>query len=129
MHAVNPKAAVVQGIAAYASVLDVPGDVEVAFIAVPADSVIAVTRECASERGSRARGDLVGVRGDRRGGLARQSELLEMCRDSGMRLIGPNCMGVVNTDPDVLLNGTFATTCPPAGRVGFLSQSGALGSP
>jgi acyl-CoA synthetase (NDP forming) len=44
-----------------------------------------------------------------------------------MRLIGPNCMGVVNTDPDVRLNGTFATTWPPAGRVGFLSQSGALG--
>ena len=60
-------------------------------------------------------------------GAALQRELLDVCRASGMRLIGPNCMGVVNTDPAVQLNGTFATTWPPTGRVGFLSQSGALG--
>ena len=60
-------------------------------------------------------------------GSSLQHELLEVCRASGMRLIGPNCMGVVNTDPEILLNGTFATTWPPAGRVAFLSQSGALG--
>jgi acyl-CoA synthetase (NDP forming) len=60
-------------------------------------------------------------------GLALQHGLLGICRASGMRLIGPNCMGVVNTDPAILLNGTFATVYPPAGRVGFLSQSGALG--
>ncbi len=60
-------------------------------------------------------------------GLALQHDLVEVCRAFGMRLIGPNCMGVVNTDPEVLLNGTFATTWPPPGRVGFLSQSGALG--
>ena len=60
-------------------------------------------------------------------GAALQRELVEVCRASGMRMIGPNCMGVVNTDPDVQLNGTFSTTWPPVGRVGFLSQSGALG--
>jgi acyl-CoA synthetase (NDP forming) len=60
-------------------------------------------------------------------GPERQRELLEVCRSSGMRLVGPNCMGVVNTDPEISLNGTFASARPPEGRVGFLSQSGALG--
>ena len=127
VHAVNPKSAVVQGIAAFPSVLDIPGHVDVAFVAVPAAHVIAVAREC-GEKG--VRGLVVisaGFAETGSDGAALQRELLDVCRASGMRLIGPNCMGVVNTDPAVQLNGTFATTWPPAGRVGFLSQSGALG--
>jgi acetate---CoA ligase (ADP-forming) len=127
VHAINPKSPVVQGIAAYPSVLDVPGHVDVAFIAVPAAHVVAVAREC-GEKG--VRGLVVisaGFAETGPDGASLQRELVEVCRASGMRLIGPNCMGVVNTDPEVQLNGTFATTWPPAGRVGFLSQSGALG--
>ena len=60
-------------------------------------------------------------------GPERQRELVEICRRWGMRLVGPNCMGVVNTDPEVDLNGTFATVAPDPGTVGFLSQSGAVG--
>jgi acyl-CoA synthetase (NDP forming) len=60
-------------------------------------------------------------------GPARQEELLGICRRWGMRLIGPNCMGVVNTDPEVAMNGTFASIAPTPGSVGFLSQSGAVG--
>jgi acetyl coenzyme A synthetase (ADP forming)-like protein len=127
VHAVNPKTPVVQGIAAYPSVLDVPGDVDVAFVAVPAVHVIPVARQCA-EKG--VRGLVVisaGFAETGEEGAALQRDLVQVCRASGMRLIGPNCMGVVNTDPDVMMNGTFATTWPPAGRIGFLSQSGALG--
>ena len=127
VHAINPKSPVVQGIAAYPSVLDVPGHVDVAFIAVPATHVIAVAREC-GEKG--VRGLVVisaGFAETGADGASLQRELVEVCRASGMRLIGPNCMGVVNTDPEVQLNGTFSTTWPPVGRVGFLSQSGALG--
>ncbi len=127
VHAINPKSPVVQGIAAYPSVLDVPGHVDVAFIAVPAAHVIGVAREC-GEKG--VRGLVVisaGFAETGADGASLQRELVEVCRASGMRLIGPNCMGVVNTDPEVQLNGTFATTWPPVGRVGFLSQSGALG--
>jgi acetyl coenzyme A synthetase (ADP forming)-like protein len=127
VHAINPKSSVVQGIAAHPSVLDVPGDVDVAFIAVPAAHVIAVARECGQKR---VRGLVVisaGFAETGPEGSSLQHELLDVCRAFGMRLIGPNCMGVVNTDPEVQLNGTFATTWPPAGRVGFLSQSGALG--
>ena len=60
-------------------------------------------------------------------GKARQAELVNVCRGAGMRLIGPNCMGIANTNPAVLLDATFAPGVPPRGRVGFSSQSGALG--
>ena len=127
VYPVNPSTPAVQGVPAYPSVLEIPGEVDVAFIAVPAARVVDVARECA-EKG--VRGMIVisagfGETGPE--GLDRQHELLEVCRASGMRLIGPNCMGVVNTRSDLLLNGTFVTAWPPSGRVGFLSQSGALG--
>src|SRR6185295_17431386 len=60
-------------------------------------------------------------------GKARQSELMSVCRGAGMRLIGPNCMGIINADPEVRMDATFAPGEPPSGRVGFSSQSGALG--
>jgi len=60
-------------------------------------------------------------------GRARQSELLRICRMTGMRLIGPNCMGIINTESGVRLDATFSPHVPLAGRVGFFSQSGALG--
>lgn len=127
VYPVNPKAAVVQGVPAYPSILDVPGEVDVAFVTVPAELVAGVARECGEKR---VRGLVVisaGFGETGGGGPARQRELLEICRAYGMRLIGPNCMGIVNTDPEIRLNGTFATVYPPPGRVGFLSQSGALG--
>src|SRR4029453_8573281 len=60
-------------------------------------------------------------------GAQRTAQLRRACREAGMRLIGPNCLGVVNTNPNVRLDATFAPAMPLAGRVGFLSQSGALG--
>lgn len=127
VYPVNPKAAVVQGVPAYPSILEVPGEVDVAFVTVPAELVAGVAREC-GEKGIRGLVVISAGFGETGGeGPARQRELLEICRAYGMRLIGPNCMGIVNTDPEIRLNGTFATVYPPPGRVGFLSQSGALG--
>ncbi|HEX5949979.1 MAG TPA: GNAT family N-acetyltransferase, partial [Actinomycetota bacterium] len=127
VYPVNPKATVVQGVPAYASILDVPGDVELAFITVPAPLVASVADEC-GRKGVRALVVISAGFGETGGdGPTRQEELLAVCRAHGMRLIGPNCMGVVNTDPGIRLNGTFATNSPPTGKVGFLSQSGALG--
>lgn len=124
---VNPKADVVHGVLAYPSIGDVPRDVDVAFIVVPAPLVARVAREC-GEKGVRGlvviSAGFAEVGGD---GPARQQELMDICRAYGMRVIGPNCMGIVNTDDEIRLNGTFATIYPPPGRVGFLSQSGALG--
>jgi acetate---CoA ligase (ADP-forming) len=127
VHPVNPKAPSIHGVKAYPSIEDIPGPVDVAFICVPATSVIEVARSC-GEKGVRGlvviSSGFAEVGGE---GTALQQELLATCRGFGMRMIGPNCMGVANTDPEVLLNGTFASTWPITGRVGFMSQSGALG--
>jgi acetyl coenzyme A synthetase (ADP forming)-like protein len=127
VYPVNPKAEVVHSVPAYPSIADIPGSVELAFIVVPAPFVLEAAEQC-GRKGVRAlvviSSGFSEVGGD---GIERQHRLVEICRENGMRLIGPNCMGIVNTAPDVNLNGTFATVYPPAGRVGFLSQSGALG--
>lgn len=127
IYPVNPGAEVVQSVVAYPTVEDIPGPVDLAVIVVPAALVVDVARQCGA-KGVRA---LVVVSsgfaetGDE--GRDRQRELLAVCREFGMRLIGPNCMGIMNVSPDVRLNATFAPTFPPHGRVGFSSQSGALG--
>ncbi len=127
VYPVNPKAAAVQSVAAYPSVDDLPGPVDLAVLAVPAPQVAPVARACAA----RGVGALVvlsaGFAESGPEGAERQLELLEICRRSGMRLVGPNCLGVINTDPTVRMNATFGPTLPVHGRVGFGSQSGALG--
>ncbi|MGH2735189.1 MAG: GNAT family N-acetyltransferase [Actinomycetota bacterium] len=127
VYPINPKAEVVHSVRAYPSVLDVPGPVDLAVIVVPAPLVVDIAKECAT-KGVRA---LViisagfGETGEE--GIARQRELMSVCRTAGMRVIGPNCMGIINTAPDVMLDASFAPLFPPRGRVGFSSQSGALG--
>lgn len=127
VYPVNPKSEVVQSVPAYKSVLECPGPVDLALVVVPAVAVTRVARECA-EKGVKA---LVvissGFAEIGKEGAALQRELVEVCRGSGMRLVGPNCMGIVNTDPKVSMNAQFAPLSPAHGRVGFLSQSGALG--
>jgi acetate---CoA ligase (ADP-forming) len=127
VHPVNPFADAVQGVAAHRSVRDIPADVDLAFVVVPAAEVLDVTRECA-EKGVRAVVVIsAGFAETGEEGRQLQRELVDLCRETGMRLVGPNCMGVVNTDPDVMLDGTFAQASPPEGRIAFMSQSGALG--
>lgn len=127
VHPVNTTAAAVQGVAAFPSVLDIPQRIDVAFVAVPAEHVATVARQCA-EKGVRGLVVITSGFAETSGeGPARERELIEICSDAGMRLIGPNCMGIVNTDPEVGLFGTFASATPAVGNVAFLSQSGALG--
>jgi acetate---CoA ligase (ADP-forming) len=124
---VNAKAGVVQSVLAYSSVCDCPGPVDLAFIVVPAAAVLSVAKECA-QKGVRALVVIsAGFAEVSDAGARLQQELVEVCRKAGMRLIGPNCMGIVNTDPLVSLNGQFAPYKPIPGKVGFLTQSGALG--
>jgi acetyl coenzyme A synthetase (ADP forming)-like protein len=127
VYPINPKADVVQSVPSYRTVSDVPGAVELAVIAVPAPTVVSVAKQCA-EKG--VRGLVVisaGFAETGEEGAERQRQLLAVCRGAGMRLIGPNCLGILNTADDVRLDATFGPQFPPAGRVGFLSQSGALG--
>lgn len=126
VHPVSPHP-VVQSVAAHADVRDVPGPVDLAVIVVPGAGVVDAARACA-EKGV---GALVvissGFAEAGPEGRTRQEELVDVCRRSGMRLIGPNCMGILSTAPDHPMNATFAPATPPRGRVGFMSQSGALG--
>jgi acetyl coenzyme A synthetase (ADP forming)-like protein len=127
VYPVNPSAASVQGVRAYPTIEDVPDPVDVAFVAVKAALVPDIAEAC-GRKGVRGLVVISAGFSETSGeGPARQAELVETCRRWGMRLVGPNCMGVVNTDDEVGLNGTFASIAPQPGSVGFLSQSGAVG--
>ena len=127
VYPVNPAASVVQSVSSYRSVTAIPGPVDLAVVCVPAKAVIDVARQCVDKQ---VRALVVISAGFAEAGPAgqeRQRELLRICGESGMRLVGPNCMGVLNTADDVRLNATFAPATPWPGTIGFLSQSGALG--
>ena len=127
VYPVNPAADVVQSVAAYRSVLAIPGPVDLAVIVAPAASAVDTVRACARKGVKSVIVVSPGFAETGPEGLARQRELVAACRGAGMRLVGPNCMGVINLEPDIRLNATFSPTLPIEGRVGFLSQSGALG--
>lgn len=127
VYPVNPAAEVVQAVPAYATVETIPRVVDLGIIVVPAAEVLRAAEQCA-RKGVRSLVIIsAGFAETGEAGRERQGELMKICRAAGMRVIGPNCMGIANTDPMVRLNGTFVPATPPAGRVGFLSQSGALG--
>lgn len=127
VYPVNPKADVVASIPAYPSVKDIPRPVDLAVIAVPQPVVLQVVEECA-EKGVRGLVVLTaGFAETGPAGKALQDELLRRVRGHGMRMVGPNCLGILNTAPDVRLNATFAPVAPLPGGVAMSSQSGALG--
>jgi acyl-CoA synthetase (NDP forming)/RimJ/RimL family protein N-acetyltransferase len=124
---VNPNRRQVLGVPSVPSALDLPIAPDVAVIAVPADRVVDVVNDCGR----------LGVRGVvvlssgfgefSAAGRQRQRQLIQVVRQHGMRLIGPNCLGLINTDPNVRLNATFAPLLVPPGGLALASQSGALG--
>jgi acetyl coenzyme A synthetase (ADP forming)-like protein len=127
VYPVNPTTDVVQSVPAYKSVEDIPGPVDLAVIVVPEKFVIEVLKAC-GRKGVKALVVISAGFGEvGKEGQAKQAEMIQVCRAAGMRLIGPNCMGIINADPDVRMDATFAPGMPPTGRVGFSSQSGALG--
>ncbi len=128
VYVVNPAADAVAGMPAYASVADIPGEVDVAIVAVPADKVQDVVLDCAAKG---VRGLIVissGFAETGEDGRQRQRRLVGFARSYGLRLIGPNALGVINTAGDVSLNASLSPIMPARGRAGFFCQSGALGS-
>ena len=128
VYAVNSNAEAVSGLPAYKRVQDIPGEVDVAIVAVPADSVNDVVLDCAAKG---VHGLIVisaGFAEEGPEGRQRQRALLGLSRSYGLRLIGPNCLGIINTAPDLQLNASLSPSMPPQGRVGFFCQSGALGT-
>jgi acetyl coenzyme A synthetase (ADP forming)-like protein len=127
VYPVNPAAEVIQSVPAYKTVEAIPGAVDLAVIVVPAERVIETAESC-GRKGVKALVVIsAGFSETGKQGQENQAELVRVCRAAGMRLIGPNCMGIINTDAGVRLDATFAPGVPPTGRVGFSSQSGALG--
>lgn len=127
LYPVNPKAAAIGGLKAYASVKDIEGPVDLAIIVINAKHVLSVIDEC-HEKGV---GGLcvisAGFKESGAAGATLEAELLKKCRAYKMRCIGPNCLGVVNTHPSIRMDGCFAEALPERGDIGFVSQSGALG--
>jgi acetyl coenzyme A synthetase (ADP forming)-like protein len=127
IYPINLEAGELEGLPCFPNVGAVKAKIDLAIIAVPASAVEKVTLECAR---AGVRGVVVISSGFAEAspeGRKGQNALSRLVRTSGMRMIGPNCMGVLSTAPTILLNATFAPTWPPAGNVSMLSQSGALG--
>ncbi len=126
VYPINPKADEILGLKAYPSVLDVPGPIELAVIVIPYKFVPAALREC-GEKGIPATVVITaGFRESGGEGLERERELLEIAHEYQIRLIGPNCLGVIDTFTP--LNASFSAGTPPQGPMAFMSQSGALGT-
>ena len=124
---VNPTTSVIHSIKAYSTILDVPDAVDLAIIIVRKELVKKVVQQC-GEKG--VKGIIVisaGFSEVGAEGKARELEVLEVVREYKMRMIGPNCFGVLNTDPEVYLNGTFSKIFPKKGNIGFITQSGSMG--
>jgi acetyl coenzyme A synthetase (ADP forming)-like protein len=127
IYPVNPHAETLDGQRVFPQVSAIGAPVDLALIAVPASAVEAAVADCAR---AGVRGVVVissGFAEASEAGRAAEQRLRQLVRSNGMRLVGPNCMGLLNTDPVVSLNATFAPVWPPAGNIGMLSQSGALG--
>ncbi|MDJ0790401.1 MAG: GNAT family N-acetyltransferase [Acidimicrobiia bacterium] len=127
VYPVNPKTPFVRSIPTYASVKDIPVPIDLAFIVVPGPHVLDVVRECA-EKGVRGLCVIsAGFSETGEEGAQAEAELLEVVREGGMRMVGPNCMGLLNTDQAVSLDGQFGPLPAIPGNVAMSSQSGALG--
>lgn len=127
VYPVNPKAKSICGVKAYPSLKFVPDPLDVAMIVVPRDYVLDVAQECADAGVKSVIVISAGFREMGAEGLEREQRLLEIVRRHGIRMVGPNCMGIINADPAVSMNATFTSAMPPFGHAGFVSQSGALG--
>lgn len=127
IYPINPKDSEIHGLKAYPSVLDVADDIDMALIVINAKYVLPVIDQC-HQKG--IKGVVVISAGFKETGAAGaelEKQLAAKIQEYGMTLVGPNCLGVVNTDPAVRLDACFAESLPIRGDIGFVSQSGALG--
>jgi acetyl coenzyme A synthetase (ADP forming)-like protein len=127
VYPVNESADTIGAMRAYPRVTDIPDEIDLAILVVPAEDIEAVVDDCIEKK---VRGIVIisaGFAESGAEGRTRESAILEKVRRAGVRLVGPNCMGIINTDPNVFLNATFSPVYPPAGHVAMSTQSGALG--
>jgi acetyl coenzyme A synthetase (ADP forming)-like protein len=127
VYPVNPKALSVMSVRAFPSVLDIPDEVDLSIIIVPSDLVPGVMEECGQKGIKAAIVITAGFKELGGAGADREQAVLAATRQNGIRLLGPNCLGIINTDPQVSLNGSFARLMPRTGNIALVSQSGAVG--
>jgi acetate---CoA ligase (ADP-forming) len=124
---INPNATEIGGLPVVPSLLAAPGTIDLAIIAVPPNVVLKVIDDCAAKHVPAAILITAGFAEIGGSGTSLEQQLREKVRQHGIRLIGPNCFGLMNLNPDVRLNATYTPAFPPAGRVAFASESGGLG--
>jgi acetyltransferase len=126
VYPVNPKAEAILGIKCYSRVLDIPDEVDLAIVIVPAALVPSVIEECGIKG---VKGSLIISAGFKEiggRGIELELQVRELIKKYKMALVGPNCLGVINTAPESSMNATFGTQMPRKGNIAFISQSGAL---
>jgi len=126
LYPVNPKAKSVQNIKAYPKLSNIPDEVDVAVIIVPAEIVCSVLEEAGKKQVKGAIVISAGFKEVGERGAEREKELKKLVTKYDIRTIGPNCLGIINNNEKVRLNASFATKMPKAGNIAFISQSGAL---
>jgi acetate---CoA ligase (ADP-forming) len=127
LYPINANYESVMSIKAYPSILNAPGDIDLAVIATPQSQILNIVDECGRKK---VKGIIIvadGFREKDENGAILEREMVDIAFGYGMRIIGPNCNGVINTDPDINLNATFTMIHPAPGNISFVSQSGALG--
>lgn len=128
LYPINPNSEEILGVKCYPSILDVPGAIDLAIICVPYRFVLDVIKDCHKKGISSAVIISAGFKEIGGEGIKREEELNRLREEYGMRIAGPNCFGVINGNPAVSMDCTFARNLPPRGHLGFISQSGAMGA-
>ncbi|MBO7673093.1 acetate--CoA ligase family protein [bacterium] len=127
IYPINPKGGIIEGLQAYTSVLEVPGEIDLAIIVVNAKFVLDTIDQCHQKGITGLCVITAGFKETGAEGAELEKQLLSKVKEYGMRCVGPNCLGVVNTNPEIRMDGCFAESLPERGHIGFVSQSGALG--
>ena len=127
VYPVNPTAKAIHAIKAFPAIGSIPDPVDMAVIAVPKQHVPDVARQCGQKGVKGLVVITAGFKETGAEGAERERQLVEIVREFGMRMVGPNCLGVLNADPAYSMNATFAPEMPPFGGSAFVSQSGAMG--
>jgi acetate---CoA ligase (ADP-forming) len=126
LYPVNPRARSVLSVRAYPTVTEIPDDLDLAMLILPPEPALKAVEESAKKG---VKGIVIVSAGFREvgaEGLEIENRIVSICKDAGIRLVGPNCLGVINPLPAVRLNASFSTRMPKAGNISFISQSGAL---
>jgi len=125
---VNPKADAIHSIKSYKSLLEIKDDVDLAVLMVAKHLVLSTIDECKKKKVKSVIVITAGFKEVGEEGVTLEQDLIAKVKKYGMRMVGPNCMGIINTKKDVMMNGTFIMGNPVSGGIGFVSQSGALGA-